>query len=1135
VTISSDLEVQLRRGPSIALLGQASTAIEGTDGLLSAIVAKYGGSQSAVGYYGLLDSSASEAAESALAWMHAQAAAIKLGNHLSTIALFPWNAVYTSSISSTIVEIFRSDWRQTEPIFDETYQPSNPRNRLLLHITQLFGSVSQTEPLRRPPLTRFEWRKHRQNAIALLRRLPELVTPMGCLVIDGLHASDWLTNDDLPPVLDEFGLGQVHVFHPPLEFRENSDIQYLERQGKMLFYSENLAAFLEAGAGKKQIRLGPPAGAGSQDRFISIAGEPKAIPSDLWGQVSRCGTVLEDRLRRMRRRPLSEDERYSEFRHFVSSSEGIPDWRGFVEGYAFRRTFEDTMYAAILSRLSARRLSDSPLILHGQTGTGKSVAVSSLAFRVNELGQYPVLFIERKAQRPNTFDIEAFCRWSENEGADGTLVVWDGMLDTDTYLGLHRFLSAKGRKAVIVGTCYRIVPPPSGDQVIEASADLSQEIDAFSKFLGQFQQDLAAFVASRIRVDSTFLSALYRVLPASRATIRTGVAREVNFAEHMIGDLAAEIASDSTSETALASALRSAGLITSPAQLSKDRISSLGGEIVNEIQELTGLVMVAGQFGLAIPLELLMRALGKKTAPKLTRILSQVDIFRWNYDVVGNIAIGPRNSLEAELLVQTRMGGAQTEIAFARRLLLEIHESGSFGSADREVNFAVDLLRRLGSSGNKKSYYQTYFLDLASTLRELRERRGVVNPRLMLQEANLIREWVMAAGHDLDSLEVESHLGAVKKILEEALLVPNTPSLTKSFLLVELASTLASQARAIKSSNLTKALAWFDEARQSLNKARVANPSTYHPIDVMVWATRDMLDVLPPDTRIEAIADVLHMFQTSNPDDFDLDQQDKYLSRRVEIGDLIDHEDIASDAFSELDARGSSAGYYVRAYRASGLPQSAEMLNDPLGISRIESGLAYLRKYWEKICHDSRCLDLVLDLWWYSHVKTKFFEYERSTIPLNLEKLRECLDILLALEQVGDSQRPVLLMFLRALIVFHLGDVDQAIDLFRLVESESYQIRGRWRIIRSYIVSLPSGAPRKFHGNVAWASEERGRGEVYVEELRRKIQFIPREFGRGNLIRGESLGEFHIAFNFLGPLAEPVTYYKHLKGQGALA
>jgi hypothetical protein len=269
----------------------------------------------------------------------------------------------------------------------------------------------------------------------------------------------------------------------------------------------------------------------------------------------------------------------------------------------------------------------------------------------------------------------------------------------------------------------------------------------------------------------------------------------------------------------------------------------------------------------------------------------------------------------------------------------------------------------------------------------------------------------------------------------------------------------------------------------------------------------------------------LHTLQSVEPDDFDPEQQERLHARRLEFAESYNLDELADEAFSALSAQGSAVGYYLRALKMSGLPDSGKNLATG-SLNPLRRALKYLKGNQAAIAHDTRCLDLMLDLSWMVSTRTKFFEKERQALPLDSAQWRECFNTLVALEEIGETQRPMLVAFVRGLAVFHLGDIDQSIDVFREIERISDRIRGRKRVIRSYVASTPEGLPRKFHGSVAWVSAEGRRGEVYVEELRRKILFFPRDFARPEIGAGDTLGEFHVAFNFLGLIADPTEYYK---------
>jgi hypothetical protein len=155
------------------------------------------------------------------------------------------------------------------------------------------------------------------------------------------------------------------------------------------------------------------------------------------------------------------------------------------------------------------------------------------------------------------------------------------------------------------------------------------------------------------------------------------------------------------------------------------------------------------------------------------------------------------------------------------------------------------------------------------------------------------------------------------------------------------------------------------------------------------------------------------------------------------------------------------------------------------------------------------------------------FATERLAVPLSLEQWAECLSLVEAIEATGESKRPLVTAFVRGLAFFHLGRLELAFQTFKELDRESERVMGRRRIVRSYIASTPTGQPQKFHGTVAWVAADGAKGSVHVEELRRQIDFRPRDFGKPDIAPRAALGEFHIAFNFVGPIADPVIFHKN--------
>jgi hypothetical protein len=1129
---NSDLVERLQKGPSFLMLGQSYLSLTGRDTLLDETVRRYNPSaQREDGYFGILEGSLANAGDASFAWMDNQCRRLTVPDWLSTVSEFSWSGVYTSAIDSLLPSAFRKPWRSVQPIVDEQYVPSDPRNRSVLHLTYLFGSVNHTEESTRPPATRFEWSKRRQVAIALARRLPDLVTPIGTLVIEGYaNRSDWFLPEDFLPILDAFSPGQVHLFNASEALRQNRDIAYLCKKESLILHSDSLAQLLLAASQEGTLALGPMAAEERSARRVRFAKNSFAVPQELWNQASRSAVIIDENALAMPM-PLSEDARYRNFRAFLSGSEGRPDWGAYRRGFAFTRDFQRDLQGKINGRLAKHTLASEPIIVHGQTGTGKTVALAATALSVAEDGQNPVLFIERRSQKPNYSDIDRFCQWAEDEGAPVSLVIWDGMVRPEEYFEFLKRLTSRGRKVVLLGSTYQLSGADASSlNAVQAPAELSKkEQERFAEFLGSFHPSLRDAIARHSSLsDSTFLVALYRMLPPTRSAIRVGVTTEAGFAEEELLRKAAKMELTTPSSTLLEQQLRKAGLITSEPLFSEFK-SVIGTESVTEIQRLTGLVMVPGKFGIRVPLELLLRTLGKRDILRTVKVFEGIDIFRWSEDIQGNIEIGPRNALEAQLIVQSRMGGPQNEIQYANSLLLALKDSGGGSTEGREITFGVDLVRAMGPQGDSGFYYSPFFKDLAQTLRMLRETRGVNNPRIMLQEANLLREWAMLKEKTSSgSVDIEPALAAAEGVVKQALdLLGATKNRhLKNSLFNELTATLAARAR-LHTTDPTEALHFFSEAQGALKQARRQDPDSYYPVDILAWFTKDMLKagVLDDRAQTELLADALAAFQTAESMELDIEQKVLLQSRRMDIAALLQWHEMEESAFRALEEAGSTAGFYLRALKLSGLPKSADNLN-AANHEKIQKAMHFLQGNYAKVSQDARCLDLLFDLWWISNTGRKIFSSERVTVAFGSDLWSQCLAILEDIDRTGDSQRPLTVAFFRGLAHFHLNQLEAATQTFKELDRESERTMGRRRIVRSYIASTPEGQPRKFHGTVAWASSEGNRGAVHVEELRRSVDFIPRDFGRAEIEKGASLGEFHIAFNFVGPLADPVTMHK---------
>ncbi len=1125
----------IKSGPSILFLGQDYLRLEsGSDPFLSEVTRKYGMNSYADQYSQILEGDAKKSPENALAWMQGLSDRLSVPTWLKTVAEFAWSGIYSSAIDAIWPKAFRSDWRELYHIFDEDNNPYDIRSRSKLHCTYLFGNVNRSMEEEKAPLTQKEFFSRKQVAITLARRLPEILTPLGVLVIEGYAGErDWFKPTDLSPIIDKLNPKQTHIFSVTQALANDPIVHELVQDGKIILHEDKLALYLLKGNESGLIKLGPNLETEELGRRIRISDDFLTVPIEIWNRVVSSVIILDDAIT-ITPPYQSQDKNYLEFRNFLAESGMRPMWSGFGRGFAFCREFEEEITKLVKNALNSNQLKQEPIILHGQTGTGKTVALSSLAYKIRRESKFPVLFIDRKPQLPSSSDIDSFCKWAEDSGAQATLIIWDGTFDSSTigqYYDLLRYLIGRGRKVVLVGSCYRLESSQfKGKNFVEAPAQFTaDETSKFFEYLKGIDPSIQKFLTELdLRMDHSYLVALYRLLPPTRSNIRSGINKEVINAQKTIEQLIRSYAP--AIDNTLGIALVKAGVVKEEEVIS-GFVQNLD-ETAKSIEELIGLVMIPGRFGVKVPIELITRATRKKEFIYVSKILEQIDLVRVSEDEVGNIWVYPRHPLEAKLITQLRYGGAHGEINYILKLLSCVRgndEQPVIG----DIQFAVDLLISIGPNGQEKRYFLPYFLGLADTLKMLRKEKGVKNPRLMLQEATLLREYVIKKSQlnqiPANALEIfdegESTLRDALKLLDESR--KNTKM--RSILLVELATTLGSKGFHLIEylRRPEEATPLLQEAQKTILRARELDPNSYYPIDVMAWTTFEIVDkkLLDPVALSDAKAELLSIFEMTETEDFGFKQQERFLLRRMKVETLLDRADLSEEAFDTLVKMGSAAGYYFRAYdTVKDVPKNQELPNQSRKL--CETAASYLEKNRGAIDKDYRCMYLLLHTWWKSKTGKPLFYHERQVVPFDDEDWRYVLGIVSDILSIEGFRSNPSLKYLLAISLFHLERYDDSLATFRELERESDYVTGRRRIVRSYLSSNKENSPNVFSGTVAWISANGARGEIYVDEIRRNIKFIPRDFNMPEVREKETFNRFYIAFNFLGPVVDPVSYYR---------
>lgn len=1114
-TTDRDFLERVAIGPSFLMLGQATWALQDSiDPLLNSIAGLRDDSGGLVH-----PATASREFEASLRTLNSLSNGVGLPPLMETVASAAWNGVYTTLIDARVTRLFDNDWRRVAAIVGTEDGVSSPRSPTELKVRLLFGGVQLPEE-QQPPRDALAFAVAEERSTSALRHLAEeLITPRGVLAIEGYRpVSDWLKPERLYGFLSRLEPGQAHLFSANDDTLANPFLAAAVERGLLTAHESSLAALLSSSP--------TPALSGKHSpdrtaRHIRIAGELVELPRDLWNStISTARPVDEQAVHPLLK--ASASLRYKQFRAFMGASSGSPDWASIASGFSFDRGFQHQLWGQIQSDL-VESDSAEPLVLEGQTASGKSTALAITAIQAARQGQVPTLFVPTQSTRPQLTAIDRFAKWASDNGSSATILLWDGMTDPDVYFEAHRTLRSRGRRVVIVGTSYLSQRYERPRRVTAPSTLTAPEAARLGPWLATYGIELTPADTKFIAKHPSFLAALYRLLPESRRKVRDGLNLELRSAEADMERLArrnqARADSQTIEMTTMASALAAAG-VDLPAFIPRD-----GAQSVREVdfssrstaEQLSAIVMVAGRRNIRVPLALTLRTLGRDGAQDVVDVVKDFDIIRWSDDESGDQFLGARNALEAELLSQSDLGDARAEVEVICSLLRHVRPRPGAGGA--EVDFAADLLARVGPNSPEESRFVAHFLTVADALAEIRASNGQTHDRLVLSEANFIRKWVIWSqkSEEVGDGEVRAkRLAEASKLLEDALSGSRHPPMRLK-LLVESASVLGAEAVELSKSGVSDGLLRELATRivERTTEARSLDPENYYPIDVVAWVAHRLVGegFVTGRGSVDLAANAFASMVSLEKSQLSTGQQAKYDMRMIQLAELMGNEDLKTSQLALLAENQDPAAYFLLALMDSGLMAGD---TDPEGASR---SFQRIRSASTEIRADWRCSRLMLDLFWLAKAGRRFLQGEREALPFSSSDWEECLSVADAAIGVAEHDRHRV-EFLRGMALFHLGQLNQSKHIFDQLDRETGSIARR--IVTTYLASDPMGTPRQFTGQVRNVRPDGSRGFVWVDELGAEVPFVPRRFNIDDLQRNSLLPAFWIGFNMRGPYADPI-------------
>lgn len=1041
---------------------------------------------------------------------------IPTNNSLDIISKIKWNAVYTSSIDDLILNRLKVTGRDTFPICKNNKSPSYGRDDL--NIFHMFGLYSRSDDSERVPVNKVKFSKRQHEASLMLTTLVESMGPLDTLIISGWNPhSDPFNSEMLYQVGSRLSEGQIYLFNEN-KYLNDEFIDDLITSNIVSVIDIKLTDFI-----KSNPELVESVSNKNSDieSFVRVHNQALEIPTRIKRLINHYGQIVEDKNFNT---PVTD--KVELFKDFLFESSRLPIWQAYPEGIDFERDYTNSLYDVVTSEINRNKVSQEPVLLHGSTGTGKSIAIARLCYKLYSDYKYLVLHVNNHRDSLDFKIIDEICEWAESSLDLTTIICWDGMSNPDTYQHLSSYLASRGRKQIVVGTTYRINSNNRSKRLVFADDCFNEhENIRFKKYLVNHNIDIGV---DNQNFDSMFLVTLYRLLPETRFAITSGVVNEAN---HIKDHLKNNTTTSEQCESVIAEAFRQA--------FNKTRIeTNVTRNIIDDlhIDSIIDIVMVFGKFGIETPLDIILRVFPKLKSSNIGEIFKTLDIIRWSENTYGEISLSARNTLEADIYCKRILSSYKEHV---NRLLLVIENIEQKRTVNcSEIRFCIDIVRSFGPNGNSGKDYQDFYLDISNAIGSLMENKKIESSKLMLLQANLVREYGKRKFEDRDVFYQEYLdllLGALK-VIESAISIEedsaNSSRRQDNYSLVSLygekssiLGTIANQCEN-KGDNEAQVSKYILEAIDTIKESFKYDVYNYISLDSIAWIAINYVkksEYLQGE-RLQVLMEAVSKFDEYNSSDIEERYQSDFLVRKSKLNEALGEKNISDSSLEELKRISLEDYHYYHVSKIiSGVDVHKQLAVKDKKV--IKQALHYLAEHSNDLKSSFKANAIQLRLYWLLENEQPMLSSERAVITKNDEFWNNIVNLTTNIIRCSYNNNVIIYSFLKGVALFHLSQYKACDEIFRYLARESESISGSRRIFKSFLMSNTLGV-KKMSGEVRSINTSRNRGDIYIDELKTSVRFLPSDFSLSENDRGKALNSFHIAFNFLGPLADNEKYHR---------
>ncbi|MDD6627794.1 MAG: ATP-binding protein [Lachnospiraceae bacterium] len=928
----------------------------------------------------------------------------------------PWSCIYESiQEDQMIIRKLNNDSRLCRKI----YRPEDIKGKVLdqknLKVVKLFEENADESSA----ATR---RIVNKNASNLLDKIPQLIQYIGMIVIVGYAKDDKVNSDMMCTLLSELRnesiiyIGDCNAENQD-ELREilNEKKAIVEEKIEFLSIEDEIAV-------EYQETVDNSVGVNR----IYISGKLYDFETSELFEISKFAEVLDYAKIHGQEIPAYLYQNY--FYAFIKNSVYKPQWFGYKAGFNLERYFEAGLYKNVVKALDNPAKDNKPILIMGQTGSGKSIALANLAYKIFCEKQYPVIYMnninldfspkvqKKEGKISHAYSaqfkaLDTLIQKYETMGARNILLIWDGsafIRDRDKYISLYNVLRNKrGHNIVLVCSAYESFESETDEadnrpfRIVNVNIKFQKdnekdERDELSKFktllkrkakLDKEEIDRITNLIVANEMDyNNIMTTFYYLFYDVRAGIEKGVQDE---AEKMIGEVIASLKFEQKYVNVLKDAMIKAGAIVQK-EFSDEHDTNT--ENVN-LKDFLICVAICSQYKLAMPSRMAFEIMGVTEMEEMKKVL-RIPFFSFEDEEDMDFSIRIRTKLEAELLLKAYKVTAEEEVNHIKNIIYSISENDYFNQGN-EIDMVTTLLYRMGpNSGNLSinKKYQEYYLEISEALKEIREERQIITPSLGLQEITYMREYCLSA-----EVKDEKKIELLKKAIEIGDELLGIFSRYGNLITANDMLTVEISNSRLRLCALDKSLILKESERGLTDiKGVIAhNPDNiyaYHAmIELAILQYNEEEDDLVKAELLAELCDIVDRVKEENL----LTASNRYFIEPADKVFQLCGEFKCDEYFDELIKQGNYAGIYLKAKKMlanAGLEQVNKEKYTDKQISDIKHVIEELLenpRYKEITSKSHQCQYLLLRLKWIVYNKKPVFSLNGKYTRMNIQEWNE--------------------------------------------------------------------------------------------------------------------------------------------------